>query len=290
MSAAILTLLCSSTSHATTGLAWNWDGDLERKYLIRSSTTLIYPEVLQGDGTGEALFADLAIAMLVACKATDTLGKKAYEVSCVIDELSLQGVPQRGENADRAKTVTDTLAEAVVGARLVARFSRDGRVSKIDLRDLDRNKSWASVNQVTLQIVLGHALGGLDLQLPKDGDDKGSGSWKQREAKPMSLAIRDFTLGTIKMEHTLTASDGDRHTLSTTSRGTLTPGTESEGESAGITYDTTMEGTAIFDAKTGNLVERQFDVVGSLTSGSRGASGSNRKYIQHLELELQEAE
>ena len=172
----------------------------------------------------------------------------------------------------------------------MARFGRDGRVNKIDLRDLDLSKPWMSINETTLQILLGHAIGGLDLQLPKDGDDKGKGKWNQREAKAMSLAIAEFSLGMIKMEHTLSGSDGATHNIATTSRGTLTPGTESEGDSAGLTYDALMEGTAIFDADNGQLVERTFDVTGTLTAGSKGSGGNNRQYVHHLELKLEAAE
>jgi len=282
--------LFSTPSHATTGLAWNWDGDQARQYVIQSSTVLIYPEVLQGDGTGEVYFTEIVAALRTTCQVTGTMGKKAYEVSCSINDLALQGVPQHGENPERAEKVMASVAASVAGARMVARFGRDGRVSKIDLRDLDASKTWMSINQPTLQIVLGHAIGGLDLQLPKDGDDKGTGTWKQREAKPMSLAIQDSTLGTIKMEHAITQSEGNIHTVTTNSRGTLTPGSESEGESAGITYDTVMKGTAVFDSESGTLVERTFDVTGTLTSGSRGSTGNERRYIQHLELQLQRVE
>jgi hypothetical protein len=232
-------LALSTPSHATTGLQWNWDDTSERQYLTQSSTMLVYPEVLQGEGTGEVIFTDLVAAMVTPCRATEPMGKKAFAVSCVVDELTLQGLPQYVEDAERAQTVLASVSKAC--ARITSRFGRDGHVSKIDLRDLDQSNTWMSIKQPTLQTALGHAVGGLDLHLPKEGDDKGMGTWKQREAKPMTLAIRDFTLGTIKMTHTLTSTDGSQHTLTTESRGTLTPGAESEGEGTGITYDTSMQ-------------------------------------------------
>ena len=287
---AMFVLTLSVPSSAATGLVWNWDGDITRQYLISSTTVLIYPEVMQGEGTGELHFIEMETTVLTTCAATSVVGKKAYDVSCVIDDLGLRGTPQRGENIEKAVTVLETVAAAAKGARVVSRFGRDGRVTKIDLRDLDLSKSWMSINANTLQIVLGHAFGGLDLQLPKDGDDKGKGKWTQREAKPMSLAIEEFTLGMIKMEHTLASSGVDSTTIHTESHGTLTPGSESEGASAGLTYDATMTGNAIFDTSKGALVQRVFDVSGSLTAGSKGANGASRPYVHHLELKLEAAE
>ena len=102
-------LLTSVPSYATTGLAWDWEADKSRQYLISSTTVLIYPEVMQGQGTGELYFIEMETTLLTTCKASAALGKKAHEVACVVDDLKLRGTPQRGENVEKAVTVLESV-------------------------------------------------------------------------------------------------------------------------------------------------------------------------------------
>jgi hypothetical protein len=132
--------------------------------------------------------------------------------------------------------------------------------------------------------LLTRSLAGLDLGLPKKGDDQ-SREWIQRSPLIAGFISDAGSMGAIEVVHKITESDGDLHTVESAGRGILASGemlSVGGAEQSATTVDMTITGTATFDTANGNLVSRRYKAVGVPAAGSLARA----EWIQSASIKL----
>lgn len=123
----------------------------------------------------EARAVKLAVTLDLAC--VPTARKKGWELVCDVEGAKLQGEAVPGEQ-ERLDQVLAESASTFAAATVVVGLSADGRVSSVDLRDVDRSDERSAQIAETLRQMARRAVAPLDVEMPKDGEDPGK-PWKQ---------------------------------------------------------------------------------------------------------------
>lgn len=286
---AALALMGSSAAHATEGLEWKWEVGAERTFLfqaqVRLAEMLYFPAPLNQD----LRVVEFYLAAVSDCRAEAAAGKKAWELRCTFEDVQLTAAPPEADAGKGLIEILDAYDQMLLAAEAQLVFGRDGRVRNFDLEGVDASIRRQRVMQEVLRLVLLRAFAGLDLQLPKHGDDGGK-SWRQSETFAMQLPKSMGTMGGIQLDSSVTATDGAVVTIDTVGKGTV-----SSGESIGAPgeerprnfFDLEMRSRATFDTAQGVLLSRDYVVSGEPTASSVLATGvAGTAYVQAIHVEL----
>jgi hypothetical protein len=169
--------------------------------------------------------------------------------------------------------IVEGLDEILTGAVVQLVVRPDGRVVNLDLENVSRRNNRVGVINENLRLVLFRAFAGLDLQLPESGE---GGNWPQYGAWLMAAPSTNGSAGTSEIVHSVVDRGPGGVTILSGGRGLIVPG---GGENL---YEARMWGKAVFDPRTGRLLDRTWTVVGGPTASSFIAFGAaGYPYVQH---------
>jgi len=278
-------------AQAVTGLEWQW-GEQGRTYLIVAEVQS--PEFLwfKAEKNLEARVSAWRTNILTSCTPVAT-AKKSWELRCVIDDISMQAksLPSDRGRLDRILAEYKSL---LIGSYIQLDFTRDGRVRNVDLEGIDkRNRRVMEIIEV-LRLVLGRAYAALDLQLPKRGDDRDLGVWRQVSPLAAGFPTNVGSLGSLRVNHQVTAQEGSVVLFQSAAEGVTGSGRMIEvggQEQVANMFRMTMAGVGSFDTKSGALVSRQYQVHGVPTASAELGDGwQGINYVQSVRLDLMSAE
>lgn len=289
----LASLLCASTtSHAATGLEWRLD-DAPATYLMDAQ--LLLPQILyvRAQNNIDRRTNELRLQLVTTCAVEDLRGKKAWDLTCTLDDVALYAAPVQAE-AGELLPVLDEWDARLTGGKVRLRFTRDGQV-----KDLSLDEPYESMNQRTIEIretmrlLLARVFSSMDLQLPKGADDQGS-TWRQSDSSAFGFVDPHGTMGSVALQHRVTGVEDAIVTIQSDAKGTVGPGVMivvGNSERPANLYDTKMQSLALFDTTRGRLVSRRFLSEGTPTASSQSSDGfQGYPYIQDVSLNLVEGE
>lgn len=290
MFACLIGLLAALPARATTGLEWQM-GDAPLRYHLRAQVQL--PEVLflHAQFNDEVRVHEVRVHLVTSCRPADALGRRGWELACSIDDLALQVAPVTPD-AGQAAPVLQDWDDKLTGATLQVVLHRDGRVKNVDLEGIEKDERRMQHIVETMRLLTTRAFALLDLELPRKGDDKGKGEWKQRQSLALGFVTTEGTIGSSRVVHRIVDETDGVVTIETEGEATQGPAdtvaVASQERTANL-YEMDYTGSARFDTAAGRLIERTYFVHATPTASSVNAEGSNvPPYVQRSALTLLE--
>lgn len=278
-----------AVAQATEGIRWQWEPDQERRYLIRSNVRFAELFPARSRLNMNLRLAELETISVLRCSPTDLLNKRIVELSCTFDDVQFKGAPpERDAQRDLVK-VLDEWDAALADVTLKIVMGLDGKVKTLDLDGYDTRLNRFREIKERLRLLLARSIAGLDLQLPKKGDDKGR-MWTQKDSDIFALPSLVGSFGTARLDCNVAATDGSVVTIDREGGGSIRSG-EMVGDAAEgqdrprNTFSADMKGTATFDIETGELLTHDYAAKAEPTASSALATGVAAPfYIQVVSL------
>lgn len=279
----------STPAHATEGIEWQWD-DAERTYYIQGQLRLPQFVWFRALNNSEVRVFEARVEMVTTCVPDTALGKKAWELSCTVDDISLQGVPLPAD-AGRLTPIVEEWDERLTGNQVEVQFSKDGRVRNVGFANLDRRNRRDGENIEVMRQLMARMLSPLDMRLPKKGDDKGLNAWSGKSPLVLAFMSNAGSIGGVDVDHQITAQKDGKLKISSEGNGTSANAgaTQQVAGQEQITdfYKMEMVSEAMFDIQSGQLIKRQVAASGVPTASSQMADGTEGlPYIQAYNLVL----
>jgi len=203
---------------------------------------------------------------------------KRWRVRCVLDHIAFQGRAVNGE-ADALQGIYSQYSTMLKGKTLEMTIADNGRVTSLNLVDMEKTDARGGEMLESIRQHLRRLFASLDLQLPKNGDDKGK-SWRHR-GSPMVLELmtRFGTAGGMALEHQVTGQADEIYDIGSKGRGSVTSGDTLEA-GAGTLMRIETEGRGRFDAAAGQIIWREIRTQAKFTVSSINAGSGAIAYAQ----------
>lgn len=271
--AVVLTALAvARPAHATEGLGWQWSGDTLRRWLVRAQVELPSAMPVYGLTNVDAQVTSFTLSMVLTCRVKTELGRNAWELGCDIDDASLSALPVapfQGRTLPVLEAWTAALRDQ---ASLVLTQARHGRLRAVDVLGLPQGTPREQEVALWVRLAVLRALAPLDLELPKRGDDRELGTWRQSDALVFHLPTPTGTSGGARLEHRILAVRDGQVSVALRGGGIVAQGADADGQLL-QTYEATLDGSYRFDTAHGTLLESQYVAEARPTAGSMGAEG-----------------
>lgn len=280
-------LMASATAGANDALIWQWKEPV--RYAMVAEVQL--PETIYFNAVEniDSRITLIRIDMNVTCSNYKERGSKKWEIRCLVDDSRLMARPHPIDVGQVAGALDDYESK-LTGSTVEMVFTNDGRVKSYDLIGIERNNSRMVDLEENLMMVVGRALAGLDLQLPKKGDDKGK-PWRQKRVMAMAFPSTQGSMGSASVDHTVVKAEEDGVVvISSTGKGLM-----GSGEMIPVgndlqpktMYTMKFEGAARFDTINGRLISREYFVEGTPSVSSASISELGMlPYIQAVKVTL----
>jgi hypothetical protein len=275
-----LLLLLAPPTLATEGLTWRFDDT--HRYYIEADVRLGTAMVFRAATNQQVRMGEFRIRLVTTCRA-EVATKRSWDLLCSVDDIALRGTPLTSERG-RAQSVLEEYDQNLTGSLVQLTLTADGRVKDVDLEGISKSRRRLSVIHETLRQIMSRTFAGLDLQLPRRGDDDGR-AWVQVGSPTTSFPVNGGTFGAIDIVHAVNATAGDLVEVHSVGKGVLIPTDSSTGEDGGGAWTTTVQGWARFDTALGQMAERHYLVVATPTAGNGAAVGGNVQYTQAVTLQ-----
>lgn len=298
LAAAGLALTAAAPAHAqddgarteTTGLAWKWDQGQKRTFHIKSEIQLPRFIWLRAFNNLEVRGFGLKMQIVTTCEAAEQLGKRGWELNCLVDDLSLQAVAVRGDQGQLDRILAEW-DERLTGEKLEVVLDNDGELRDVNYVDLTRRNRRDGENMEYWRQVLLRLFSPMDLELPKKGTDKGEGQWKEKNPLVISFPSFQGSVGSVDITHAIEASRGGLVRIASSGKGTLgnASSTKSTGGNEEISdfFEMDMVSSTTFNTEQGTIVKREVAARGVPTASSALAEGTEGlPYIQAYFVEL----
>jgi hypothetical protein len=266
---------------ATTGLQWDWETGKKRRYVLASQTALSSPMLFQTMNNIDRRVLDWHINMVTTCEAKGTYGKKAAEVHCTIDEIAMKMRPTRGDENQMIDLINEW-DEKLTGAKLVLKWGYDGRIHSYELEGIEYPRTNQRVREIeqSMRLMIGRTFAGLELQLPKKGDDKGK-VWELRDPIIMGFPTLYGDLGGMKSDAQVKETEGSNVIIDVYGEGTRGPAITGSDERPLNMWDMKMVAQATFDLEEKSLISSLMEARGVVTPSSQLAEGGKPlPYVQ----------
>lgn len=221
------------------------------------------------------------LAVDLSCRVVEVL-KKGWSMECGFHNVQVSGTAFGGEQ-DKLNIIFDEYEGFLNQSAGVFEMSYAGRIRSFDIRTFESSSERQSQVIDAMRMLMVLPFGQLELELPKNGDDRGK-AWKQG-GSPLITQLRTSygTAGAVVIKHRVEGRDGAEAAIATEGRGTVAYGlaVESDGTKT-IAVD--LVGSAVFDQAAGVLVSRESMVVGRFTA-SAAASGPTDHYRELASLQ-----
>ncbi len=247
-------------------LVYQWPQDQERLYQVE---VYWYDIIFSSTSELNIVYDMFTWTFRLACR---TGSGEDPELSCSVHDDTVY----RGYRPEGSSEVV--LVEMPFPGQLQAEFTERGRIKSLDVQG-DRTPFWdayAEFQQAMLSTpvvfsdserermgrdlehsLLLRALGTLELELPKNGDDKGK-KWKQ-SGMPQVMRFFSQSSGIGRVKSVVEGREGSQVRIRTSGEATEQP-TDTASSAVQIYLTSQLEASAVFDAEQGQLLERQGDV------------------------------
>lgn len=269
------------TAEATEGLAWSWEEGQTRRFLLRAEVVLPEAIEMNAELNTDALVGKLTVTVVTSCTAEKVRGKKSTLLGCDFEDAAVIAEPQAQSQGITGPVAEEWATRLVERAHLEIVQGTDGKIRTFTLTGLpDRIRRTRAIAE-NMRQVLRRVFAPLDIHLPRKGDDKGQGAWRQREAMVFALPSTSNSLGGIDFTHTVQGvSDDGVVSWLMQGRG-MVGSTEELGGASRNTLDLDLDGTARFDVDEGTLLDAQYYCEGKATASSiQAEAGREGAYIQ----------
>lgn len=271
---AVLAGWVAPEAQAIEGLQWRI-GTEPVRYQIHTRTFLAEVMMLRAELNLDVRIGEFWLDAVVSCVATEPPGKRATPVACTFEDVLLRAEAVAAD-AERLAPVLTEYDQRLTGAVAQFELTHDGRIVGFGLEGVRRNNTRTIDQAETMRLIALRAFAALDLGLPKGGDDKGKGSWTQRESAALWFPSSQGTMGAAQIRHRVVSFTDSEVTLATEARGTLGSGATvmiNGAEQPANLFSMNLEGDARFDIAKGQLIERVYTVRGVPTASSINAEG-----------------
>ena len=271
MISALLLLVSSSMAQGPLTLGWSkGQSRYHLESLVDTPRTMLHQGVnsLEARATKQLIIGDF--------DCTGAPKGKRWQVDCVVQSVSFQGVAIPGDEAALGKILEDYTAR-LDGKTVQLMVTADGRITSLDLLGVEKTDKRSGIIEDTIRMLMRRLFAPLDVQLPKDGLSKGK-PWRQKGAPlAMELLTRFGTAGGSRLEHSVASTSGSLIQIESTGRGSVTPGEALEaGTSSMMKIETT--GTGRFDSDAGRFVWREIQTSATFTVSAYSAGMGSVDY------------
>lgn len=281
--------LTALPAHATDGLQWQWSTDTERTYHVRSQVRLPTFIFFNAFNNIDVRIFEFAWEMVTTCKGVQPIGKKAWEVACTIDDISIQAAAMPGDEG-RLTPVAQEWDERLTGKVMQLQFTLDGRVRNVGFDSIERRNRRDGENTERVRQILTRMFSPLDFRMPKNGDDKGIGGWAQKDTLLVGFTSSRGTTGAVEVTHNISGAKGSQVKVLSKGAGTvgnIDSASAVAGQERIDQYKMELTTETFFDTAAGEMIKRQAAVYGTPTASALVADGTDGiPYIQGYSLDL----
>ncbi|MEQ1503576.1 MAG: hypothetical protein ABMB14_15165 [Myxococcota bacterium] len=151
----------------------------------------------------------LQIQAALNCPEVHPIGKNVSEVDCKVESLAIRATPrtlspQEATNPANAKVLADVVAR-LERKRIVLTVNVDGRVSSVDLPDLEASNRRESESREVLRRLMFDLVAGFDLKRPEDW----KAGWIERNSPLLRAPTEPASIGLSKTHHTVSTVEGN---------------------------------------------------------------------------------
>lgn len=250
-------------------MAYRWPVGEELDYRIQlylatpQGTRFLAAENLDARAT------ETTMAMLVKC-TPQTPTAKTQAINCLIHRVELYGVTKTRED-DKLRRIFDEYVQTLTGATIQIEMTPQGRVRSLDLEGVTKGTSREAAVHEYLRLMVRTGFSSFELEMPKDGDPRGT-SWRQK-GSPMAMRLPTpmGTAGGVRLTHEVVGREGDIVSIRTYGEAVLEEGGLDGGDGGGNlakTVSALLVGDAKVDIHRGVLVSSAQTLQGVLTSGA----------------------
>ena len=261
---------------ATEKLSWSQDFKAPIRWYIDNEVHLPQFMWFVSNRNKQVRVLAYQTTLVADCASAIPAGRKAFEVRCQIEDVSIRAASSRSER-NRLNPILEEMTQKLKGARVDLKMKTNGRLIWLGLQEINLGEINRRTNQMreNLRLILHRAFAGLDLELPRKGTTE-EGYWIQFDSALMMAPTNDGTRGAAEIIHRVEKVEDQLVTIQTSGDGTLTP-----GESGRNYYAAKIESSGVFDRDSGALVERSWMCAGQPTASSALAQGGvGLPYIQ----------
>lgn len=283
----ILALALSVQADAATGLQWKFPAEGRRYHLL---TRVNLPEYMlfAAEKNTEVRVSQVALEAVTLCVPTETR-KSSWRLDCKLEDVSIQALAVPGDNGDLASVVNE-YDDRLTGKIVQLDMGANGRIRDVDLEGYPKDLKRTAAIQENLRLLFARAFATLDLELPKNGDDKGKGYWKQDNLLAVAFPSLSGVMGSVKVTHTVDKTEGNLVSWTSKGSGVVFSGdqiTVAGQQRPKNSYSFEYDGKATFDTADGALVSRDYLAKALPTASSMMAeTGGTFPYVQAAAADL----
>ena len=247
-----------------------WDWSEPQRYYLETEVRLPYLMWLAKRFNEQARVNAFQLRLVAHCEPSAEL-KRRQEVLCTIDDIGIKASGVRQEQG-LLQPILEELDERLTGAVVQLELRDDGRLSNIDLEELDRrNRRVGRINE-NLRLILTRAFAGLDLPMPRNPEDP---QWVQHDSWLLKAPAAQGSVGSAQLVHQWGDEQAGLHRIVTGGRAIIVPAL------SGNQYDARMTSEAWFDTADGRLTDRTWTMVATPTPSSALTEGlAGYPYLQ----------
>jgi hypothetical protein len=282
----LILALWLDTAEAATGLEWKFPAEGRRYHLM---TRVNLPEwmLFAAEKNTEVRVSQVLLETVTNCVPTETR-KTGWRLDCKIEDVSIQAIGLPADTGDLGAILTE-YDERLTGKTVQLDLGKSGNVREVDLEGYSKSLQRTAKIQENLRLLFARAFALVDLELPKKGDDKGKGFWKQDNLLAVAFPSVTGVMGSVKVVHTVEKTEGPLVSFTSKGAGVIFTGdmiNVNGQERPKNTYNFTYDGRATFDTADGSLVSREYLAKGTPTASSTMAeSGGGFPYVQAASLQ-----
>jgi hypothetical protein len=284
---ALAAMWIASPAWAVTGLEWKFPAEGHRFHLM---TRINLPEwyLFAAEKNTEVRVSQVLLEVVTRCVPAVEL-KSGWRLDCTLEDVAIQALALPADRGNLEATLAE-YDERLTGKVLQVELGRDGRVRNIDLEAYNNRLERTAAIRENLRLIFARAFALVDLQLPKKGDDKGKGLWKQDNLLAVGFPSTRGVLGAVRIAHKIEATEGSTVSIASAGGGILYTGDTvmvQGQERPRNSYNFAYEGKAVFDTAAGAMVSREYLAKGVPTASSTmGENGVGFPYVQAAALDL----
>lgn len=205
------------SAHAQSASDSGWPGS---RWLVEIEETTPSPLELSAEENYSFRTRALQVQAVLACPKVNPLGKNS-EVECTFEAVALRATPRSLDpnealNPHNPEVLTNMVAR-MVGTRLVFITSEDGRVTAVDLPDVEARNRRESESRETLRRLAFDMASSFHLKRPADWQ----AGWTEKNSLLLRAPTQPSSTGMSKTRHAVDVIDGATVVQSTGS-GTFT--------------------------------------------------------------------
>jgi hypothetical protein len=270
-------LASGATAQAAESWQWTWPVGQHQRFYLENEVLLPLMMWFQSDYNHQARMTAWQTKAILDCESVIET-KKAYELRCRVEDFSLKAAALPADIGLVTPIVAE-MDEKISGASLQIILRKDGRITHIDLEEINIRNRRISAMRENLRLVMARMVYGLDLKLPRA--DRVGEVWDQSDAMLFTAPSPRGTLGSADTVHRATVGADGRARIETAGRGMVIPNLDKTMN----LYDTELQADGVFDPAKGRLVRRSWTLKGEPTaSSSISENGAGVPYIQRGRL------